>query len=86
MITNSNEIEIIINSEYVFLSLYCDDKHKVDSSDYIITKNKDTLTTLGAINSNFQKKHFLKFCQPYYAIINSDLNNLVKPFEYNPNK
>jgi thiol:disulfide interchange protein len=72
-----------LKNDYVIASLYIDDKTELPANERYISKydNKEK-TTIGAKNADFQITKFNNNAQPYYCLLDSDGNLLVKPVGY----
>lgn len=85
---NKPEVFSIINEKYVLISLYVDDREKLPANlqhDYMTAQGKlKHIETVGDKWATFQTETFVNNSQPYYALLNSDEQLLVKPVGYTP--
>ena len=68
--------------EYVLISLYVDDRKSLPESEFYQSNangQQRTIKTVGNKWSDFQASHFKKNSQPWYVLIDSDLNLLNQP-------
>ncbi len=74
----------LVRENFVEVHLYVDDKMKIDfgQKNY---RGKD-INTVGRMNAHFQFTHFNKLSQPYYAIVDKDMNKLCEPIGYVPKR
>ncbi|MFK7970740.1 MAG: thioredoxin family protein [Bacteroidia bacterium] len=75
--------------DYVLVSLYVDDRKKLDSPIKVMVPNKDggaeeTLRTVGRKWATLQTVAFANNSQPYYVLLNSDGYLLSNPVGYTP--
>jgi len=86
---NKPEVFSIINEKYVLISLYVDDREKLPANlqhDYMTAQGKlKHIETVGDKWATFQTETFVNNSQPYYALLNSNEQLLVKPVGYTPN-
>lgn len=76
----------ILNDNYVFISLYVDDKKELPASDWVTTKRGKVLQNIGDINATLQIERFKANAQPYYVLLNPNTDNmLVAPRAYSLN-
>ncbi|MEL7020321.1 MAG: cytochrome c biogenesis protein CcdA, partial [Bacteroidota bacterium] len=75
----------LISDEYVLVSLYVDDRKKLDEP-YISDFDGKKKRTIGNKWADFQAKHFDKNSQPYYVLISEEGKVLNKPRAYTPDK
>jgi len=82
------EIFKIINEDYVLISLYVDDRKQLpDESQFNFLKptgGVKKIKTVGDRWATFQTVNFKNNSQPYYILLDSDLNFLNKPVGYTP--
>lgn len=72
IIRESSSIKRLINSEYVLVELYVNDKATLlDSSEWITTSNGRVLKYLGQYNSHLQTTLFNVNHLPYWAVVDS---------------
>ncbi|MBK9354142.1 MAG: thioredoxin family protein [Bacteroidetes bacterium] len=68
--------------EYVLISLYVDDRKPLPENEYYQSNANGQLRTIKTVGnkwSDFQALHFKKNSQPWYVLVDSDLNLLNKP-------
>ncbi|MFK7933527.1 MAG: protein-disulfide reductase DsbD family protein, partial [Saprospiraceae bacterium] len=75
----------LISDEYVLVSLYVDDRKKLDEP-YVSDFDGKKKRTIGNKWADFQAKHFDKNSQPYYVLVSEDGTVLNKPRAYTPDK
>ncbi len=80
---SQDEIFKLINEDYVLISLYVDDRKKLDKPYYSDFMEKK-LRTVGNKWAEFQGMHFNKISQPYYVLLSPDQKVLNKPHPYTP--
>jgi len=83
------EIFKIINEEYVLVSLYVDDRKELKDEDKFNFQRPNNsgvkpIKTVGDKWATFQTVNFQNNSQPYYILMDSDLNLLNKPLGYTP--
>jgi thiol:disulfide interchange protein DsbD len=71
----------ILRNDYVVVALYCDDKMKVDESEWITVGDK-TLTTMGKINSYIAFSKYGVNAQPCYILEGLNGELLADPRGY----
>lgn len=71
------EVLKILRDEYVIISLYTDDKSKLEESEWVKDKEGKLLKTLGDINKNFEVSRFSTLATPWYVLLDPDGNELV---------
>lgn len=85
---SKSEIFEVINKEYVLISLYVDDRKELEEADkfnYLKpTGGVKQIKTIGDKWATFQTVNFKNNSQPYYILVDSDLNLLNKPVGYTP--
>ncbi len=83
------EIFEIISKEYVLISLYVDDRKELpeDEKFNYLRPNGGVkkIKTIGDKWATFQTVNFKNNSQPYYILVDADLNLLNKPVGYTPN-
>ncbi len=76
--------------QFVLISLYVDDRKKLDIKDQFNFKFLDgrikKIESLGEKWATFQAINFNSASQPYYAQINTDLELLNSPIQYSGKK
>ena len=75
----------LINDDYVLISLYVDDRKKLDET-YISPIDGRTRRLVGNKWADFEQIHFNRLSQPYYVLIDNDETVLNKPKAYTPDK
>lgn len=78
-----------IKNDYILISLYVDDDKELEASEqfkYIKPNGSlKTIKTIGNKWATFQTLNFKNNSQPYYVLLDGDLNLLNKPVGYTPN-
>ncbi len=77
------QVLAMLQTEYVVVALYVDDKMTLPESDWVTTPSGRVLKSLGKINAQFQIDKFGINAQPYYVVMDENDNILVKPRGYN---
>ena len=74
----------ILNENYIVASLFVDDKviKLPENEHYISSYNGKKITMLGKKNSDIQKTKFQANGQPFYVLLGTDEQKLVKPRAY----
>ena len=80
------QIKEILNSQFVFVSLYGDVKTEVAESDWVTLPNGKVLKSLGKINTNFIMEKYKVNAMPYYIITDAQGNQVVEPRGYDLDK
>ena len=81
------EVYNVIDKNYVLISLYVDDRKKLEESHEVPRVSGDgnrKLRTYGNKWAYFQTKYFGNNSQPYYALVSPDLELLTSPVGYTP--
>jgi thiol:disulfide interchange protein DsbD len=76
------EVNDIIRNEYVLVSLYVDDREKLDKT--LITPSGKKLRNVGNKWAEFQDVNFKIQSQPYYVLVNTNEQVLNTPVPYTP--
>ncbi len=76
------EVASMLRNDYVVVALYMDDKREADQSEWVTTESGRVLKSIGRINSYYALERFGVNAQPYYIILGSDGEQLVKPRGY----
>ncbi|MCP4439894.1 MAG: DUF255 domain-containing protein [Aureispira sp.] len=76
------EVNRIINEDYILVSLYVDDRKKLEKT--LVDKNGQKLRTVGSLWATFQLVNFEKQSQPYYILISPNEDVLNSPRAYTP--
>jgi thiol:disulfide interchange protein DsbD len=72
-----------INAGYVFAALYTDVKTAtLAPEDQIVSHNGRAIRTIGDLNAEYQLQKFDVRSQPYFAVIDSNENILIKGLGY----
>ena len=83
---SENDIYTIIKEEYILISLYVDDRKSLPEHqqfDFIRPNNSlKKIKTIGDKWATFQALNFNKVSQPYYVLLNTDLEILSVPQQY----
>ncbi len=83
---SQDDVYKIINEDYVLISLYVDDRKKLDEP-YTSPFSKRTMRTVGNKWADFQAIHFNRNSQPYYVLLNPNDNKVLNtPVAYTPDK
>ncbi|MGE5357343.1 MAG: protein-disulfide reductase DsbD family protein [Deltaproteobacteria bacterium] len=80
---SKDEVFKLINDEYVLISLYVDDRKKLDET-YISTFSNKEIKEVGKKWADFQAIHFDTNSQPYYVLTSPEGKILTKPVAYTP--
>ncbi len=72
-----------LQKDYILISLYVDDRTKLDKK-YVSDVDGKTKRTVGNKWADFQAKHFNANSQPYYVLASHDEQLLSLPKEYTP--
>ncbi|MEM8527014.1 MAG: thioredoxin family protein [Bacteroidota bacterium] len=75
----------LIRDDYVLVSLYVDDRKKLDQP-YASPFDNSTRRTVGNKWADFQAVQFDRQSQPYYVLLSPDGKVLNKPVAYTPDK
>ena len=85
---SEEEVFKVLDSSYVLISLYVDDRELLDKDDQFNFQkpngNVKAIKTIGDQWATFQTVNFKNNSQPYYILIDSDLNLLNFPIAYTP--
>jgi len=83
---SASEVFNIINDNYVLISLYVDDRKELPTDKQFDFERADgnikKIKTIGDKWATFQIVNFQTASQPYYLVLNSDLEMLNNPKEY----
>ncbi len=77
-------INDLIKNEYVLVSLYVDDRQKLEKT--LVAPDGRKIRNVGNKWALFQEKNFNKQSQPYYVLVNGKEEVLNKPKAYTPDK
>lgn len=79
------DVKKILSEDYVLISLYVDDKKKLEKPyEAIINGRTKRIRTVGNKWSLFQEEHFKSNSQPQYVLLTNDGEVLNKPVGYTP--
>ncbi|NND63096.1 MAG: hypothetical protein HKN48_07855 [Flavobacteriaceae bacterium] len=85
---SEDEIFEVISKEYVLISLYVDDRKELSEEEKFNYPKPNgsvkEIITVGDKWATFQTINFQNNSQPYYILLDSDLNFLNKPVGYTP--
>jgi len=76
------QIKQSLETDFVVVSLYVDDKTNAPTSKQTKNKNGEILSTIGDINANYQIEKFNSNAQPQYAIIDAEGNLLTSETKF----
>lgn len=83
------EVKKLLHKEYVLISLYVDDREPLEKDEQFKFIREDgnlkTITTIGKKWATFQTVNFKNNSQPYYVLLDADLNLLNTTIGYTPN-
>ena len=83
-----DDIYSVITDDYILVSLYVDDRKKLDSDNTFNflkpTGGTKAIKTVGDKWATFQTVNFKNNSQPYYILIDTDFNLLNSPLGYTP--
>lgn len=84
----NKEVDSLMRTRFVVLSLYVDEKTKLPSTEQMVYKtssgNQKQILSVGDKWATFQTENFNATSQPQYAIINADEKALTKTKFYTP--
>lgn len=80
---SKDQVFKLINEEYVLISLYVDDRKKLDET-YMSNFSNKEIKEVGKKWADFQAIHFETNSQPYYVLTSPDGKILTKPVAYTP--
>ncbi len=69
----------LLKNEFVIISLYTDDKTRLNESEWVTAKDGKVLKTLGDIHKNFQIENFNTLATPLYVLLDTDGKVLLTP-------
>lgn len=78
------EVNDIIRKEYVLVSLYVDDREKLEKP--LVTPSGKKLRNVGNKWAEFQEVNFAALSQPYYILVNTKEQVLNTPVGYTPDE
>ncbi|MCB9231362.1 MAG: thioredoxin family protein [Bacteroidia bacterium] len=76
------EVAKALKEDFIMISLYADEDGELEEAETIGGKK---VRSIGTKNFQLQKLLYNTIAQPYYAVVDYDLNNMVRPRGYNPN-
>ncbi len=65
-----------LKNDFVIASLYCDSRIELPESEWGKDSDGDVIKTLGEINQQLQLDHFNSYGQPYYYVMDKEMNVL----------
>ncbi len=80
------KVKELLNTQFVFVSLYGDVKTEVAEQDWVTLPNGKVLKGLGKINTAFIMEKYKANAMPYYIITDAQGNPVVEPRGYNLDK
>lgn len=80
------KVKELLNTEFVFVSLYGDVKTEVAQQDWVTLPNGKVLKSLGKINTAYIMDKYKANAMPYYIITDAQGNLVVDPRGYNLDK
>ena len=66
-----------LQNDFVIASLYCDVRIELPEAEWGKDSDGDVIKTLGDINQQLQLDHFKSYGQPFYYVIDTDMNILA---------
>jgi thiol:disulfide interchange protein DsbD len=82
------EVKEMIEKNFILVSLYVDDRKKLDGQEQFIytfpDSSKKSIQTIGDKYATFQNINFTSVSQPLYAVISPEENLLTRPVGYTP--
>ncbi len=86
---STSDVYKILNEEYIIISLYIDDRRDLEPEeqfDYLKANGKvKTITSIGDKWATLQTINFQNNSQPFYVLVNSDMELLNETTAYTPN-
>jgi thiol:disulfide interchange protein DsbD len=80
---SKHEIKSLMNEKFVVVSLYVDEQTRLDS--IVVTPEGDKLRTVGDKYIHLQKTKYKTISQPYYVVVDENMNTLSPGVGYTPN-
>ena len=80
------KVKELLNTQFVFVSLYGDVKTEVAEQDWVTLPNGKVLKSLGKINTAFIMDKYKANAMPYYIITDAQGNEVVAPRGYDLDK
>jgi len=74
----------VINNDYILVSLYVDDKTSLPKEFRVSKYTGNKVPTVGKLWSDFQRSRYQVNSQPYYVLLDHQLNELADPIGYTP--
>jgi thiol:disulfide interchange protein len=81
-IWTKSSIKSEIESKYVLVSLYVDDKTQLDKIEYIKDEKGQEIKSLGERNLYFEKEKFCEVSQPLYVVYDPSTGETIKRIGY----
>jgi thiol:disulfide interchange protein DsbD len=76
---SESEVLKLLRNEFVIISLYTDDKSKLNEGEWVTSKDGKILKTIGDIHKNFEIEKFNTLATPWYALLDENGEFLVSP-------
>jgi len=80
------EVWEMINDHYILVSLYVDDKTTLPEEFRVSKYTGNKVKSIGKLWSDFQRERYKVNSQPYYVLLDHQMNELMKPIGYTPDK
>ena len=80
-----DEIRSTLQTKFVIVSLYCDDRTPLPKSEIRLSKKNGMIKTVGNKWADLQIEKYQRFQQPLYVIIDYEGNDLTETIGYTPN-
>lgn len=81
----NDEIRSTLQTKFVIVSLYCDDRTPLPKSEIRFSKKNGMIKTVGNKWADLQIEKYQRFQQPLYVIIDHEGNDLTETIGYTPN-
>ena len=81
----NDKIRFILQTKFVIVSLYCDDRTPLPKSEIRLSKKNGMIKTVGNKWADLQIEKYQRIQQPLYVIIDHDGNDLTETIGYTPN-
>ncbi|MFV0149048.1 thioredoxin family protein [Empedobacter falsenii] len=80
---SDERVKKMLTEDFVLVSLYVDEQTPLPKEEQVFSKhlNNRTLKTVGNKWTAFEIEHFNANAQPYYIVVDKDLNRYSKPLE-----
>jgi|AntRauTorckE5430_2_1112549.scaffolds.fasta_scaffold04679_3 thiol:disulfide interchange protein DsbD len=72
-----SEVMKRLKNDFVIASLYCDSRIELPEIEWGKDSDGDVIKTLGEINQQLQLDHFNSYGQPYYYVVDAEMNVLA---------